>query len=32
MFRREACMLYDAINNQTLGFIPGVCLSRTDRN
>ena len=32
MFRREAHMLYGAINSQTLGFIPGVCLSRMDKD
>lgn len=30
MFRREARMLYGLENIQTLGGIPGVCLSGTD--
>ena len=29
MFRREARMVYVATNIQTLGFNPGVCLSKT---
>jgi hypothetical protein len=32
MFRREARMLYGLSNRQTLGFVPGVCLSWTDKN
>jgi len=32
MFRREACMLYIALNNQTLGHLPGVCVSRTGQD
>jgi hypothetical protein len=32
MFRREARMLVAAINIQTLGVAPGVCLSRTSED
>jgi hypothetical protein len=30
MFRREARMVYGPHNIQTLGFVPGVCLSGLD--